>query len=374
MPEIWFRYGVTEVSLGIPDELNYRVLGLEKPKLDEGFWRRLAEFAEGLRSGSGSSPIAILYDHAGDEVMLTVLRHLIEALDEEGVGEVRLLASCWRLDRAAGVEHLQKSLKARGISLKPILPGESGLADFKGLRIAPDLLEASSIVIVSDTRPHGVLGTTSIREALGFGGFVEAAGLEDPREFAEEVWRQLAQETAIYGVASLGERMLLGEGEEVLREIREADLSRPVEDFDVVLAGCGGSPIDSTFQSMAHVISLLRDSVVDEGLIGVIGECGGGLGSRSFIEALLSGGGGVLEKLTVRALREVLADRRVALTSALPKSILGRLFGVRGFDTPQELLTYALRIYSRSARILILEEPLVKPVRAGSSGRSSGRS
>jgi len=265
-------------------------------------------------------------------------------------------------------------LKAHGVALKPIMPDESDLATLGGFRIARDLLEAGLVVIVADTRPHGVLGVTSIKEALGFGGFIEPAGFDDPREFVEEAWKRVTREIAVYGVTSLGARMLLGEGDKISREIYGADLSRPVGDFDVVLAGCGGSPLDSTLQSITHVISLLRDSVVDEGLIGVIGECGGGLGSRSFIEALLSGGGGVLEKLTVRALKEALADRRVALTSALPKSVLGKLLGVKGFDTPQELLTYALRIYSRGARILILEEPLVKPVRAGSLERSLERS
>ena len=150
----------------------------------------------------------------------------------------------------------------------------------------------------------------------------------------------------------------------------EEELVVPVEDAEVIIAGGGGYPRDSTLQSILHLIGLLRESVVEGGLIGIIAECREGLGSREFLEALLRGGGRGLDREAIELVKDVMENRRIAFTSTLPKTILKDLLNIRGFDVPQELLTYSLRLYGKGLRLLILDRPVVKPIRGRRSGQS----
>jgi len=103
-----------------------------------------------------------------------------------------------------------------------------------------------------------------------------------------------------------------------------------------------------------------------------VAECREGLGSREFVEALAKGSGAGYEGELVERIKEVSENRRIALTSTLPRAILNNILGIKGFDTPQDLLTYGLRLYSRTAKILVAEDGLMKPIRRGASGQSLG--
>ena len=365
MPEFWFKYGVTEVSLEVPEEVSCEKLEVKELKPGEEVWRKITDLAEEIKRDAGSREVVIAYDHSGDKLLLMILKHLIESLESE-VGEITLITSCWRLDPSEGREHLRRSLKEYGLDVKVFDAEECEFAELRGIPIARKLLESPVSVILAGSEPHGILGKASISETLVLGGFLKPRleADESLREIISEAWTQAVEELNLKAITILKDQLLVGDAENIARVVEDADMTTPVGDFDVVIAGCGGAPRDSSFQQAAHVVGLLKDAVKEGGLIGVVAECRRGLGSQSFLEAVFSGRGNMLDRELIRLLRRVSEERRIAFTSALPRSILKSLFEIRGFDTPQDLLTYALRLYSRSARILVLEKPGVKPVRS----------
>lgn len=365
MPEFWFRYGVTEVSLEVPEEVSCEKLEVKELKPGEEVWRKVTDLAEEVKGDAGSGEVVIAYDHSGDKLLLMILKHLIESLEGE-VGGITLITSCWRLDPSEGKEHLRRSLKGYGLDVKVLDADECELAELGGIPVARKLLESPVSVILAGSEPHGILGKASVSEALVLGGFLKPRleADESLREVIGEAWTRAVEELNLKAITILKDQLLAGDADNIARAVEDADMSIPVGDFDVVIAGCGGAPRDSSFQQVAHVVGLLEESVKDGGLIGVIAECKRGLGSREFLEAAFGDRGSPLDRELIRLLRRVSEGRRIAFTSALPRSLLRSLFDIRGFDTPQDLLTYALRLYSRSARILILERAGVKPVRS----------
>lgn len=369
MPEFWFKYGVTEVSLEVPEEVYCEKLEVEELKPGEEVWRRITDFAEEIRREAGSREVVIAYDHSEDELLLTILKHLIESLEEE-MEEVTLITSCWRLDPSEGKEHLRRSLKEYGLNVKTLDADECEVMKLKDTHVVRKLLESPISVILARSEPHGILGKASISEALALGGFLKPKPAGSLKEMISEAWIQAVEELNLKAITVLKDQLLAGDAEKVARMVEDADMAVSVGDFDVVITSCGGAPRDSSFQQVAHVVGLLEEAVREDGLIGVIAECKKGLGSREFLEAAFGDRGGILDREIIQLLKEVSEKKRIAFTSALPRSLLRSLFNIRGSDTPQEMLTYALRLYSRSARILILEEPRVKPVRSISRERS----
>jgi hypothetical protein len=369
MPEIWFRYGGTEVSLELPDDLSYKMLEPKELKPDERLWRELSEFADNLARDVGSRGFTILYDHSGDKPVLVILRHLIESLEQYS-DNIKVLVSCWRLDPAEGWEDARRGLKEYDVRTEIINVRGRGMVEHSGMKVVEDLLDNSVKIILTASEPHGLFGKASLQEALAFGGFVEINFSDDLRADVLAAWNQLIDELKPWAITMLNDHIYMGEAEEVARRVYEVGCEETVGDFDIVLTGCGGKPRDSSFQLIAHVIGLLRNSVVDGGLIGLVAECSRGLGSKSFIEAVLSGGGTPPDRALVRMIQETSSDKRIALATTLPRSVMRRLFNIRCFDTPEDMLTYAMRRYTKEARILILERPHVKPVRSSMRGQN----
>jgi len=364
MPEYWFKYGITEVSLEIPEEISQKKLEIKRGALGEELWKKIRDFVDDLIKDLGSGKVAIVYDHSGDELLTLVLKHVIESFaEEEREEKITLLTSHWRSDPAAGKDHLKKVLKDRGIRVKSLAVEEAEKTRFEGLTVPRELAEASVRIIIAASEPHGLLGKASVKEALVLGGFVETDLNGSIFERIDEVWEEASSKLPLHAITSLNGEVYLGDARDIDEKISEQRFIIPVEDFDVVIAGCGGYPRDSTLQSVIHILGLLRSAVIDEGLIALVAECKSGVGSNLFLKMLLQGNGRGLDWELIKLAREVVNEKRVVFTSALPKSILRNLLGVRGFDAPQDMLTYALRIYSREARILILEEPKLKPVR-----------
>jgi hypothetical protein len=369
MPEIWFRYGGTEVSLELPDDLSYKVLEPKELKPDERLWRELGEYADNLGRDAGSRSFTILYDHSGDKLTLVILRHLIESL-EQYTDSIRVLVSGWRLDPSEGWEDARRGLKEYDVRAEIINVKEREVVEHSGMKVVGDLLDNSVKIILTASEPHGLFGKASLREALAFGGFVEIGFSDDLQADVLAAWSRLIEELKPWAITMLNDRIYMGDAEDVAKRVYDAGCEELVGDFEIVVAGCGGKPRDSSFQLIAHVIGLLRSSVVDGGLIGLVAECGRGLGSKSFTEAVLGIGGTPLDHALAKLIREASGDRRIALATTLPRSIMKRLFDIRCFDTSEEMLTYALRRYTREAHILILERPHIKPVRSSMLGRS----
>jgi hypothetical protein len=369
MPEIWFRYGGTEISLELPDDLSYKVLKPRELKPDEKLWRELSEFADNLGRDAGSRGFTILYDHSGDRLTLVILRHLIESL-EQYTDRIKVLVSNWRLDPSEGWEDARKGLKEYGMKAEVLDMRNRGMVEHAGMRIAEDLLDNSVKIILTASEPHGLFGKASLRESLALGGFAEVSFSEDFQADILAAWGRLIEELKLWAITVFNDRLYMGDAEDVAKRVYDAGCEEIVGDFEIVLAGCGGKPRDSTFQLVAHVIGLLRGSVVDGGLIGLVAECSRGLGSKSFMEAVLGAGGAPLDRALARMIREASGNRRIALATTLPRSIMRRLFDIRCFDTLEEMLTYALRRYTRGGRVLILEKPHTKPVRSSMRGQN----
>jgi len=364
MPEYWFKYGVTEVSMEIPEEISQKKLETKRGEMNEELWKKIRDFIDDLIKDSGSGRIAILYDHSGDEFSTIILKHVIECFAEEGREEkLTLLTSYWRLDPASGKEHLRKILKEQGIRITSLLANEVEKVPYLGFSAAKELVESSTRILITASEPHGLLGRASLREALIFGGFLETDLSKNPIEKLDEVWERISSQLPLHAITSLNGEVYLGDARQIDEKISEGKFTVPVEDFDVIIVGGGGYPRDYTLQSVIQILGLLENAVIDEGLIAVIAECKGGVGSSLFLKMLLQGNGSGLDWELIKLARRVINNKRVVFTSALPKSILRNLLRARGFDTPQDMLTYALRIYSKEARILILEEPKLKPIR-----------
>jgi hypothetical protein len=369
MPEIWFGYGGTEVSLELPDDLSYKVLEPRELKPDEKFWRELSEFADNLGRDAGSRGFTILYDHTGDRLTLVILRHLIESL-EQHADRIEVLMSSWRLDPSEGWEDARKGLKEYGVRAEILDVRGREMVEHAGMKVSEDLLDNSVKIILTASEPHGLFGKASLREALALGGFAEVSFSEDFQADILAAWSRLIEELKPWAITVFNDRLYMGDAEDVAKRVYDAGCEELVGDFEIAVAGCGGRPRDSSFQLVAHVIGLLRDSVVDGGLIGLVAECSRGLGSKSFMEAVLGVGGAPLDHALAKLIREASGDRRIALATTLPRSIMRRLFDIRCFDTSEEMLTYALRRYTREAHVLILERPHIKPVRSSMRGRS----
>jgi len=374
MPEYWFNYGVTEVSMEVPEEISQRKLDFKQSGIDEAIWHRLRSFAEEVLSEAGGGGIAILYDYVEEDLSLSILKHLIESFIEEEAGErITLLTTCWRLYQANRMEHLGRSLKKYGISIKAIDASKTEKTYFHGVEVSKQFLDASARIVITGSELHGLLESASIKEALILGGALNLEFGGDLGDSIKSAWEEIAGRLPFYAVTTVNEEIYFGEAEKVESEVSSVLRSKfviPVEDAEIIIMGGGGHPRDSTLQNVLHLLGLLKDSVVEGGLIGIIAECKDGLGSDSFLESLLKGGGRGLERGLIELAKEVAEEKRVAFTTSLPKSILKDLLNIRGFDAPQELLTYSLRIYSRNARLLISDKPKIKPIRSRTPERS----
>ncbi|MCD6536024.1 MAG: hypothetical protein J7K49_03220 [Thaumarchaeota archaeon] len=372
MPEYWFKYGVTEVSMEVPEEISQRKIDVKEAEIAENIWRELRSFAHEVGRDAGTGQVTILYDHVEEDLSLSILRHVIDSLIDEG-RKVTLLTSHWRLPPKAGAEHVKDCLKRHSIPVKAIEVKESEKVSFHGIAVSKEFLEASARIIITTSEVHGILGKASFEEALALGGLFDIEFGDDVKETVKDVYEKASSETPFNVITQLNGRICFGEAEKVRREVSkilEEELVVPVEDAEVIIAGGGGYPRDSTLQSILHLIGLLRESVIEGGLIGIIAECREGLGSREFLEALLRGGGRGLDREAIELVKDVMENRRIAFTSTLPKTILKDLLNIRGFDVPQELLTYGLRLYGKGLRLLILDRPVVKPIRERRSGQS----
>ena len=83
MPEYWFRYGVTEISAEIPDEIRHHLLSPRDTQVNLG--EEAGELAEELIDEAEEKGVTILYDHQGSGIQL--LRSLVAELQARGLEE-----------------------------------------------------------------------------------------------------------------------------------------------------------------------------------------------------------------------------------------------------------------------------------------------
>jgi len=358
LPEYWFKYGSTEISVEVPNEVEHEKVKVSAEARRAQLEEEVRRLAERVVEEAGGEGIAVLYDHVGEGAALDVLGTLIAELDAlEASERLNLLVSGWRLDPRVASSEAEGAVKRLGKPLR--VEGLERVEVAGGLWAVRPLAEARVRVLVSAAEPHGLLGVGALREALTLGGAVGLAGADEGVGRVEEIWERVLEELPSLGLCAVGGRVMAGEAGEVDDSAREevervfaAEVSRKAE---IALVGAGGWPRDASLESSAHVLKLAAEGVGEDGLIGLVAECSKGLGSPRFEEALVKGGGKGLQAALAELLREVSEERRVALTSTLPKALAEKLLGMRSFDTLQELLVYGFRLYSKKARVLIAE-------------------
>ncbi|HDD40194.1 MAG TPA: hypothetical protein ENG21_02985, partial [Nitrososphaeria archaeon] len=72
MPEYWFKYGVTEVSMEVPEEISQKKIGVKEAEIAENIWRELRSFAHEVGRDAGAGQVTILYDHVEEDLSLSI--------------------------------------------------------------------------------------------------------------------------------------------------------------------------------------------------------------------------------------------------------------------------------------------------------------
>ncbi|MCS7126503.1 MAG: hypothetical protein NZ929_06315 [Aigarchaeota archaeon] len=348
MPEYWFRYGNVEIPVEIDEEVRVEKISIDPiVKYD---YTAISKLTDQL---TDSRDIAILYEYASNRD-LDLLRTFIAELEARGFekDKIKVLASSWRIDWKTLEEELEEILKPYRKSL--VFSWNEDKVEFRNMMISRSILEASSRVVITSMIPHGVIGFPSIKENLLLSKWIMF------KDENSDLWSILKEELKFLGLVIGGDTLFYGDLGKIEEECKDrAEKTHTVkidEAAEILLVDAGGRPWDSTLESSLHLIRLVSDGVVEGGLIGLIGECGRGLGSTEFIEALFSQeiSRDALSGKILKIVKEVVDVKKLALVTTIPRSILGKTLNAKGFDSPQDLLTYGFRMYSKQASVKIV--------------------
>ncbi|MEM4466612.1 MAG: hypothetical protein QXE61_06280 [Nitrososphaerota archaeon] len=348
--EYWFRYGVTEIPIEVSEEIS-----CEKISLYRGFevdYKILSEIAGEV--GRKSGEVTILYDHE-HQTQLELLRSLLYEIQSQTSleGRVKIIFSSWRTSPRIVEEILKSSLK--GFSCKIEYVEDCKKTSYTGLKIPVDVLESDTRILVTSILPHGLYRYPSIVNSLIYSKLIE-------KEEDVDVHSILEDKLQILGLCIVGEKTYLDSLTNLDKSsIIEAEKIYTVnlEPVDILIADAWGWPWDSTLESTLHILRLVYKGVREDGMIGLIAECKKGIGRREFTEKLFKIYEGNIQDSYIEIVREVLRNRRVGMVTTLPRTLLENTLHIKSFDTPQEFLKYSLRIYSKNARIRIVNGPIL---------------
>ncbi|MEN2975187.1 MAG: hypothetical protein ABDH32_06395 [Candidatus Caldarchaeales archaeon] len=348
MAEYWLKYGNVEIPVEIDDEVRVEKISIEPNiRYDHNVISRLIDELADNKS------ISIVYDHSSSKD-LELLRSFLAELEARGFEDhrIKLLASSWRIDGDTLEEVLGEALKSHRGGI--VYPWSEDKVELKNVKVSRSIAEASSRVIVTSIIPHGVIGIPSLRESLLLNKWI--TGIEDV-----DAYRSILEdELRFLGLVIGGDTIYSGDIDEVEEECRrKVEKTYTVKIGDVVemvLVDAGGWPWDSTLESSLHMVGLVSQTIVEGGLIGLVAECRKALGSVKFVEALFSqnASGDTLSEKILKMVRELAEVKKLALVTTIPRSVLDKTLNARGFDTPQELLTYGFRMYSKQAKVRIV--------------------
>lgn len=158
-----------------------------------------------------------------------------------------------------------------------------------------------------------------------------------------------AVRSAIYALSSRGRFSgFLREGTEQFTELRG--------EYDLVLLSPGGHPFDRTFLQVLLCLQPYGGLCRDRGVMGVVAECGEGLGSRRLLEAAVSGPRDPqsLESIALDSLESVKSRVRVVASIPLAGTHVERVFGLRQATRLQEAVTVASRFVGKDIRVAVI--------------------
>ncbi|MEM3494414.1 MAG: hypothetical protein QXW31_01615 [Nitrososphaerota archaeon] len=351
MGEYWFKYGVTEVFADISDEVRVDKISTSYSSLKYDY-SVISKIANEIAEGEN---IALIFDYSSSRD-LDLLKSLIAELEAKGVekNKFRILASSWRINRKILEKEIEEILKPYRGNI--IYPWSESKVEYKGFMISRSIIDSQVKIYISTILPHGILGFPSISNSLKLSGWINGDIMDD-----SSYWFKLRDELDFMGVCIAGDNVYSG----YLYEIENECLKNTVDKYtvkvdyeaDILLVDGLGWPWDSTLEDSLHIVNLVCEGVREGGLIGLISECREGLGSSVFIKALLSKTfeEDTLGVKTLKKTMELLEKKKLAFVTTIPRSILEKTLNSRGFDTVQDLLTYAFRIYSKQAVVRIVD-------------------
>lgn len=350
MGEHWFRYGVTEVFAEISDEVRVDKISTaySSVKYDYSMISKIAnEIVE-------SDNIVIIFDYASIRE-LDLLKSLIAEIEARGVEEnkLKILASSWRINPKILEKEIGEVLKTYKKSI--VYPWSESKVEYQGVMVSRTIIDSQARVYISTILPHGALGFPSIRDSLRLSGWTNDSIMND------DYWFKLRDELNLIGICIAGENVISGYlydiEDECLEHAEKKHTVKIDNDADILLVDGLGWPWDSTLEDSLHIINLVSEGVREGGLIGLISECREGLGGNVFIKALFSQTfeEDVLSVKTLRKITELSNRKKLAFVTSIPRSILEKTLNSRSFDTVQDLLTYAFRIYSKQSLVRIVD-------------------
>ncbi len=351
MVEYWFKYGVTEISGEISEDVKVEKVSRHYSNLEYDY----SVFSKIIDELIGEKNISVVFDYSSPSG-IDLLKSFLADVEARGVEKdrLKLLVSSWRINSKILEKEVEDVLKSYKHCL--VYPWSEDKVEYNGFMISRSIIDSSSRVYISSIIPHGVLGYPSIKDSLKLCGYINDNIVSDSSQ-----WFKLLEELNFIGLCIVGDRVYSGYlyeiNDECMREAAGKYNVKIEEEADILLVDGCGWPWDSTLESCLHIVDLVDEGVKDGGLIGLISECREGLGSYTFVSSLFSKNLRE-DNLGVKALMRVmniLERKKLALVSTIPKSIIEKILHSRSFDTLQDLLTYGFRMYSKHAFVRIVD-------------------
>lgn len=406
MVEIWIPYGTTEVSVDPAPDLLFAVV---EPRVHAAIDEE--EIEKALRNPAGAPPIAekvgkddkvavAVSNQTRGSTAQSLVKHLIQELTSAGVREndITILFACGA-DRGPTQDEISRLVGREAAGRPRHLchnPRKSPLTSVGRSSFDNEIL-LNKLFAEADFRI--VAGHVEFHPAAGYRGGCEAilpglAGADtilrnhsmflDPRARPgvlsdNPVHREMEEAADMVGVdfalnVVLGSQgrvaaAFAGNVHQVLREATKVvdEMYRvPIErKCEIVVAGAGGHPRDISLWESLGALRNALEGLDDGGVTVLVAECGEGEGNIAFKHWMekyrspddlkadlrenfdLGGYGAYL-------LLSTLERAKIALVSTMPKTVVSQIFKMRGFDTPSDALSYAVRVKGRESKVLVI--------------------
>lgn len=330
MVEIWLKYGRTEIFADLGD--NARIE--QPPKAKPDFSQNIQEALASL----GGGELSLVVDYvAGIDGYDTILRNLATQLSLHGTSlkdlKTWLAASLYNSGEVEGEIVVMVSSEVRSMGIEKVAAIGDGEPSEASILLAPSIFWGGDIVTPASLLGKHGLGDPEvvISPVIGRGGYVAEVIVGKPHEIETRA-REAVQAFSKFTVAP---------------------------DFSILVLGGPGHPTDLCLSTSIPLISSVDEALEDKVIIFPV-ECHRGLGPSQFVEQLVSGGG---DSSTVHArwlsLWGERAERnKICMVTALPSTLVEKLLGARQADTLDEAMTYAWRLKSKEAGVLVVRNVL----------------
>ena len=322
--DVWLKYGRTEIFADFGSGDNLRVVEPPQPSLDSS--QSLDGVVGVLDAGQ---PVTLVVDYvAGLKGYLELLETLVDKLSINGFTpkDIEIRVTAWRyfsehVEREC-ISEVASHLRRRGVEKISGLQPDQSEAD---ILVSPAIFWGGGITTVH--RLEKVY--TSIIPIISYGGAVAEILVGRPQDIGDRISELVMQRSHLASE----------------------------EAYDIIVLGGPGHPTDLYLSSSIHLISAVGENVKDKVVIIPL-ECSGGLGPQSFVDTLTKKVSDDIFGRWVGLWAERAEKNKICMVTATPSSLVEKLLGARHADTLDQALTYAWRVKSKEAKILVLAQSL----------------